>query len=212
MTTVLQYLVIAAVIGLLLFGVSLLLFGRGERLSALPARTSPAQLPERGIDGGDVRRVRFALALRGYRMSDVDWTLDRLADELDRTQVELARLTGGADGAVERPSHPELDTDTDTGTGTGTGTAIDIDPHVPSTADDPPADAATEPATNPSPDPAMAHDADTATATADAAAAADADVDADADADAGDRTAAGAGLSRSPQHHPRPITPPGSEA
>lgn len=100
MTTVLQYLVIAAVIGLLLFGLALLLFGRGERLSALPARTSPAQLPERGIDGADVRRVRFALALRGYRMSDVDWTLDRLADELDRTRDQLHRLTGEPDRAV----------------------------------------------------------------------------------------------------------------
>ncbi|WP_205843629.1 DivIVA domain-containing protein [Nakamurella deserti] len=97
MTTVLQYLVIAAVIGLVLFGLALLLFGRGERLSALPARTSPARLPERGIRGADVREVRFALALRGYRMSDVDWTLERLADELDRTRQELALATGSAD-------------------------------------------------------------------------------------------------------------------
>lgn len=95
MTTVLQYLVIAAVIGLLLFGIALVLFGRGERLSALPARTSPARLPEQGIQGTDVRRVRFALAVRGYRMSDVDWTLDRLADELDRTRQQLALVTGG---------------------------------------------------------------------------------------------------------------------
>jgi DivIVA domain-containing protein len=95
-TTVLQYLVIAAVIALLLFGLSLLLFGRGERLAALPARTSPAQLPERGIEGADVRRVRFALALRGYRMSDVDWTLDRLADELDRARRELAEVSATA--------------------------------------------------------------------------------------------------------------------
>lgn len=95
MTTVLQYLVIAAVIGLVLFGIALVLFGRGERLSALPARTSPARLPEQGIQGADVRRVRFALAVRGYRMSDVDWTLDRLADELDRTRQQLALVTGG---------------------------------------------------------------------------------------------------------------------
>ncbi|MEP6980338.1 MAG: DivIVA domain-containing protein, partial [Nakamurella sp.] len=202
MTTVLQYLVIGAVIGLLLFGVSLLLFGRGERLSALPARTSPAQLPERGIDGGDVRRVRFALALRGYRMSDVDWTLDRLADELDRTQVELIRLTGGADSAAEQPSHTKIDsesktkteTEIDTQSDTDTGSATDIDRHVPSTA----GDRSTDPAMNPFPDPAMA----TATVT-DTATDTDTDTDADADADAGDRTAAGARLSWSPApHHP----------
>lgn len=96
MTTVLQYLVIAAVIGLALFGLALLLFGRGEQMAALPARTSPARLPEDGITGTDVRKVRFALALRGYRMSDVDWTLDRLADELDRTRARLLAATGPA--------------------------------------------------------------------------------------------------------------------
>jgi DivIVA domain-containing protein len=105
-TTVLQYLVIAAVIGLLLFGLALLLFGRGERLAALPARTSPAQLPERGIEGADVRRVRFALAVRGYRMSDVDWTLDRLADELDRTREQLSTVSGAAADRVESPADP----------------------------------------------------------------------------------------------------------
>lgn len=102
MTTVLQYLVIAAVIALLLFGLALLIFGRGERLAALPARTSPAQLPDREIEGADVRRVRFALALRGYRMSDVDWTLERLADELDRTRQELAEVSATV---AARPEH-----------------------------------------------------------------------------------------------------------
>lgn len=112
MTTVLQYLVIAAVIGLLLFGIALVLFGRGERLSALPARTSPARLPEQGIQGADVRRVRFALAVRGYRMSDVDWTLDRLADELDRTRQQLALVTGGdSAAAAEVPPAGELRTE-----------------------------------------------------------------------------------------------------
>ncbi len=103
MTTVLQYLVIAAVIALVLFGVALLLFGRGEQLAALPARTSPAQLPAEAITGTDVRKVRFALAVRGYRMSDVDWTLERLADELDRARGRLAEAesaTGAADDAT----------------------------------------------------------------------------------------------------------------
>jgi DivIVA domain-containing protein len=104
-TTVLQYLVIAAVIGLVLFGIALLLFGRGEQLAALPARTSPAQLPAEEITGGDVRKVRFALAVRGYRMSDVDWTLDRLADELDRTRERLA--------AVESPTRGDDSGDVD---------------------------------------------------------------------------------------------------
>ncbi|AZI58134.1 DivIVA domain-containing protein [Nakamurella antarctica] len=98
MTTVLQYLVIAVVVGLALFGIAVLIFGRGEQMAALPARTSPAQLPSTGTTGKDVRAVRFAMALRGYRMSDVDWTLDRLSEELDRTHAELALM---------RSAHPE---------------------------------------------------------------------------------------------------------
>lgn len=38
----------------------------------------------------DVRRVRFSTAFRGYRMSEVDALLDRLAEELDE-----ARRAGG---------------------------------------------------------------------------------------------------------------------
>ncbi len=88
----LQYLVIAAVIALVLFGIALLVFGRGEQLAPLPARTSPVSLPKQDISGTDVRGVRFALALRGYRMSDVDWTLERLAEELDRAHHRLTEL------------------------------------------------------------------------------------------------------------------------
>jgi DivIVA domain-containing protein len=92
MTTVLQYLVIAAVVAAVLFGIALFVFGRGEQLAPLPARTSPVDLPERNISGDDVRTVRFAMAARGYRMSDVDWALERLADELDRTRARLAEV------------------------------------------------------------------------------------------------------------------------
>ena len=42
----------------------------------------------------DVRRVRFAMALRGYRMSDVDWALDRMADEVERLRGKVAALSG----------------------------------------------------------------------------------------------------------------------
>ena len=38
----------------------------------------------------DVRRVRFSTAFRGYRMSEVDALLDRLAVELDEARQALA--------------------------------------------------------------------------------------------------------------------------
>ena len=89
-----MYLVIAAVIGAVVFVVAMLLFGRGEQLPPLAARTSPAQLPARGVSGDDVRAVKFSLAARGYRMSDVDWTLERLAVELDQARQRIAELEG----------------------------------------------------------------------------------------------------------------------
>lgn len=97
MTTVLQYLVIAAVIGGAVFAITVFVFGRGEQMAPLPPRTSPTELPDDGITGQDVRSVRFAMALRGYRMSDVDWALERMATELDGLRAQLA----------ERPAVPE---------------------------------------------------------------------------------------------------------
>lgn len=90
MTTVLQYLVIAAVIGAAVFAIAVFVFGRGEQMASLPPRTSPTELPDDGITGQDVRSVRFAMALRGYRMSDVDWALERMATELDGLRAQLA--------------------------------------------------------------------------------------------------------------------------
>jgi len=80
-TTVLQYLVIAGVIGLVVFALAVFVFGRGEQMAPLSPRVSPTELPDHDMSAEDVRRVRFAMALRGYRMSDVDWALDRMADE-----------------------------------------------------------------------------------------------------------------------------------
>ena len=39
--------------------------------------------PEGPLRADDLRRVRFSLAFRGYRMSEVDALLDRLARQLD---------------------------------------------------------------------------------------------------------------------------------
>ncbi len=110
MTTVLQYLVIAAVIGLVVFGLAVFVFGRGEQLAPLSPRSSPTELPENEMAAQDVRKVRFAMALRGYRMSDVDWALERMADEIDRLRAEVDALTGSS-GADDGPDqdHPMCD-------------------------------------------------------------------------------------------------------
>lgn len=99
MTTVLQYLVIAAVIGLVVFGLAVVVFGRGEQMAPLSPRSSPTELPDLGIAADDVRKMRFAMALRGYRMSDVDWALERMAGEIDRLRAAVTELGGDPDAA-----------------------------------------------------------------------------------------------------------------
>ena len=105
-TTLLFYLVIAAVIGLAVFFIAVFVFGRGEQMAPLDPRTSPAELPDHHITADDVRKIRFALALRGYRMSDVDWTLERLGDRIEELRREVAQLKGEPDPT--RPTdHPD---------------------------------------------------------------------------------------------------------
>ncbi|OLT09883.1 cell division protein DivIVA [Pseudonocardia sp. CNS-139] len=90
------YLLVVAAVAAALFGLAAVVFGRGEELAPLPPGATPTRLPAGEIDGDDVRDLRFQQALRGYRMEEVDWALDRLADALDRTGVErdglLARV------------------------------------------------------------------------------------------------------------------------
>jgi len=111
--TVLEYLVIAIVIGAIVFGIAVVVFGRGEQMAALPARTSPSELPASGIRGNHVREVRFGLALRGYRMSDVDWTLERLADEIDLLRAQLAQHAADDPAGSGETTAREADQDTD---------------------------------------------------------------------------------------------------
>lgn len=103
--TVIEYLVIAALIAAALFVIATVVFGRQEQIAPLPARVSPSELPADEMRGDHVRQIRFGLALRGYRMSDVDWTLDRLALEIDRLNEELGERPTQPIG--EPPTQPE---------------------------------------------------------------------------------------------------------
>lgn len=86
------YLVVAVVVAAVVFLIASLVFGRGEELAALAPDATPTWLPEGPIIGDDVRAVRFAQVVRGYRMSDVDWVLNRAAAELDSLRSRVAEL------------------------------------------------------------------------------------------------------------------------
>ncbi|MEJ7649097.1 MAG: DivIVA domain-containing protein [Nakamurella sp.] len=115
--TVLQYLVIAAAIGLVVFLVAVLVFGRGEQMAPLPARTSPAELPESGVRPENIRTLRFAVAVRGYRMSDVDWSLEKVAEEVEQLRAEVSRLGGDPDRLPQVHRDPVTTPVFDNGTG-----------------------------------------------------------------------------------------------
>jgi DivIVA domain-containing protein len=81
----------AILLVLLMGGIAVVAAGRGQPMSeAYDDRPDPV-LPVGDIRGDDLRRTRFSLALRGYRMSEVDALLDRLARQLDDQQAETDR-------------------------------------------------------------------------------------------------------------------------
>jgi DivIVA domain-containing protein len=91
---VLLYLVVLVLVAIVLFGAASLLFGRGEQLPPLPRGTTATVLPAYGVTGADVDAVKFTQVLRGYKTSEVDWVLDRLARELEALRGQLAQHSG----------------------------------------------------------------------------------------------------------------------
>jgi DivIVA domain-containing protein len=58
--------------------------GRGGSMSQVYDDRPDSRVQAEGpLTPEDLRRVRFSTAFRGYRMSEVDSLLDRLAEELD---------------------------------------------------------------------------------------------------------------------------------
>jgi DivIVA domain-containing protein len=89
----------AVLLVLAMGGIAVVAAGRGSPMTPAyddrPDVTVPRDVrlaPE------DLRRVRFSLAFRGYRMSEVDALLDRLAGELEADEAdEHDDAPGGGD-------------------------------------------------------------------------------------------------------------------
>lgn len=92
MTTVLIYLVVMAVVAGVVFLAASLVFGRGEELAPLPPGASPTRLPADEVSEQDVQDLRFQQVFRGYKMSEVDWALDRLGREVTELRGRVAEL------------------------------------------------------------------------------------------------------------------------
>jgi DivIVA domain-containing protein len=84
----------AILVVLVMGGVAMVAAGRGKPMAPSYDDSPDTLVPAAGdLTGTDLRRVRFPLAFRGYRMADVDALLDRLAAQME------ADDTG--------PDHPE---------------------------------------------------------------------------------------------------------
>jgi DivIVA domain-containing protein len=107
-TTVLIFLVVMVLVAGVVYLFVSAVFGRGEEMAPLPPGASPTRLPASDLRPEHVRALRFQLVLRGYRMSEVDWVLDRLAGEVGALRDRVAELerelgrtsNGGSSGSA----------------------------------------------------------------------------------------------------------------
>lgn len=110
MVLTLEVLVAVAV----LFAAGAFALGRLPGVEPAPVDAPGDGLPDGPLAPADLRRARFGLAFRGYRMSEVDAVLDRLQRELAGRDEEIERLRGAArseavapvGGAADRPGDP----------------------------------------------------------------------------------------------------------
>lgn len=74
----------AILVVLAMGGIAMVAAGRGTPMSREYDDRPDVLVPrDRTLVGKDLRTVRFSLAFRGYRMSEVDALLDRLAREME---------------------------------------------------------------------------------------------------------------------------------
>lgn len=96
----LTVLVVLAVAGIL-FGAAAVATHDGEVLRDPVPDDRGAALPPTDVQPEDVAELRFDMAVRGYRMAQVDAALARLADELARRDQRIGELE---QAVVEQPS------------------------------------------------------------------------------------------------------------
>lgn len=92
MTNALIYLIVMVAVAAVVFLLAALVFGRGEELAPLPPGASPTRLPSDDITAQDVRELKFQQVFRGYKMSEVDWVLQRLATEVGELRARVEEL------------------------------------------------------------------------------------------------------------------------
>ncbi len=114
MLTVLTFLGVLAA----LFFAAALATREQEQLQPAPPDAADVVLPSGRVTAEQVAAVRFGLAPRGYRMSEVDAVLSRLGEELAQRDAELAQLRGepaAVEPVVESPVPAPVEVAADAG-------------------------------------------------------------------------------------------------
>ncbi len=89
---------------LALGGIALVASGYGTPMARVYDDRPDVTLPaDRELTGDDLRRVRFGMVLRGYRMSEVDALLDRMASELEAREQPERHASDPVDGDRQDP-------------------------------------------------------------------------------------------------------------
>jgi DivIVA domain-containing protein len=93
----------AVLVVLAMGGIAVVAAGRGTPLAPAYDDRPDATVPAGELGADALRRVRFSLAFRGYRMSEVDALLDRLA----REKEAAADAVPSSDGPPVAPESAE---------------------------------------------------------------------------------------------------------
>jgi DivIVA domain-containing protein len=104
MGSALVYVIVVGLVAAAVYLVAAFVFGRGEELAPMPPGATPTRLPARDLTGGDIRDLRFQQALRGYKCSEVDWALERLAAEVDALRARVEAMEGAAAESAPEPA------------------------------------------------------------------------------------------------------------
>ncbi|MFF4748941.1 DivIVA domain-containing protein [Streptomyces sp. NPDC002514] len=111
-----MFLFLVIALAVVVAAVTLAVVGGGEGSplpEAAPQRLHDPLPADRPVGHADVESLRFPVAVRGYRMADVDDALGRVAAELAERDARIADLESALAGAqtsghirLDKPAHP----------------------------------------------------------------------------------------------------------
>lgn len=99
-----MYVVFVVIVAVVVFGIVAIVMGRGDLMDDEPSAVPMPELGEQAVTDADLRGLTFSVAVRGYRMDQVDHVIDRLGQELTRRDERIAEL----ERALGQPADPAV--------------------------------------------------------------------------------------------------------